>query len=62
VRKPNIPRQYEPLVTPADWKNDARGFAIRLSELLDLLFERQGRLERRLHALEKAQKGEKNDE
>jgi len=62
VRKPNIPRQYEPLVTPADWKNDARRFAIRLSELLDLLFERQGRLERRLHALEKAQKGEKNDE
>ena len=29
---------------------------------MDLLFERQGRLEGRLRALEKAQKGENNDE
>lgn len=62
MRKSGTPRQYEPLVTPADWKNDARRFAIRLSELMDLLFERQGRLEGRLRALEKAQKGENNDE
>lgn len=45
--------QYEPLVTPQEWQGGARRFAIRLTELLDTLFQRMGALERRLKALEK---------
>ena len=51
--------QYEPLVMPEGWKDDERRFALKLSELLDLLFHRQGVLARRLDALEK---GERNHE
>ena len=46
--------QYEPLVTPEGWQGSERRFAIRLTELLDALFQRLGSMERRLRALEAA--------
>ncbi len=49
--------QYEPLVTPQAWQGDERRFAIRLRQLLDILFHRLGHVERRLQALE-TQKGD----
>ena len=50
--------QYEPLVTPESWQGSARRFAVRLTQLLDTLFQRVGAMDRRLRALEKAQKEE----
>lgn len=44
--------QYEPLITPKQWKDDERSFALRLTQLMDLLFNRLGRLEKRLAELE----------
>jgi len=46
--------QYEPLITPETWQDSARRFALRLTELMDMLFQRIGSLERRLRALEAA--------
>ena len=62
MKKTQSIRQYEPLVTPEGWKDGERRFVIRLSQLLDQLFDHQGRMENRLRALEDKQKGEKNDE
>ena len=62
MKKTQTCRQYEPLVTPAQWQGAERRFALRLAELMDVLFARQGRMEQRLRALEGAQKGENNDE
>lgn len=44
--------QYEPLLTPKQWKDDERSFALRLTQLMDVLFDRLGRLEKRLSELE----------
>lgn len=44
--------QYEPLVTPSNWQGDERRFSIRLSQLLDELFNKFGRADTRLKALE----------
>lgn len=50
--------QYEPLMTPEGWQGSARRFALRLTELMDTLFQRMGSMEKRLRALENAQKEE----
>lgn len=34
--------QYEPLVTPAGWTGDEKRFAVRLTQILDELYERVG--------------------
>ena len=34
--------QYEPLVTPAGWTGDEKRFAVRLTKILDELYERVG--------------------
>jgi len=44
--------QYEPLLTPKQWKDEERSFALRLTQLMDALFDRLGRLEERLSKLE----------
>lgn len=44
--------QYEPLVTPAKWQGDERRFSIRLSQLLDDLFRKQGAASQRLKKIE----------
>lgn len=48
--------QYEPLKTPGKWQDDEKRFALRLTQLLDELFEKQSAMLRRIAALEKAQK------
>lgn len=48
--------QYEPLKTPEKWQDDEKRFALRLTQLLDELFEKQSAMLRRIAALEKAQK------
>jgi len=45
--------QYEPLTTPEKWSGDEKRFALRLTQLLDQLFEKQSALRRRVDALEK---------
>lgn len=47
--------QYEPLMIPQGWKDGEKRLVIRLTEVLDGLFDRLGRLEKRIQALEKAQ-------
>lgn len=47
--------QYEPLIAPPEWKDDEKRLVIRLTETLDLLFDRLGRMEQRIRDLEKAQ-------
>lgn len=48
--------QYEPLKTPEKWQDDEKRFALRLTQLLDELFEKQSAMLRRIATLEKAQK------
>ncbi len=45
--------QYEPLRTPEKWTGDEKRFALRLTQLLDELFQKQAALQRRITALEK---------
>ena len=44
--------QHEPLVTPSNWQGDERRFSIRLSQLLDELYNKVGRADTRLKAIE----------
>lgn len=44
--------QYEPLMTPEKWLGDEKRFALRLTQLMDELFEKQSALQRRIAALE----------
>lgn len=44
--------QYEPLMTPEKWSGDEKRFALRLTQLMDELFEKQSALQRRIAALE----------
>lgn len=55
MKRGQIQHQYEPLMIPADWKGDERRLVIRLTETLDVLFDRLSRMEGRIRALEKAQ-------
>lgn len=49
--------QYEPLVTPETWSGDEKRFALRLTQLMDELFEKLSAMHKRIAALEsKAQK------
>ena len=52
--------QYEPLTTPHNWTGDERRFALRLTQLMDELFQRQAAMTARLNALEKQEKEETN--
>ena len=54
--------QYEPLVAPESWKDEEKRLVIRLTDTLDVLFDRLGRMDRRILALEKAQEGGAEDE
>lgn len=54
-RRASLP-QYEPLKTPEKWQDDEKRFALRMTQLLDELFEKQSSMLRRIAALEKAQK------
>lgn len=42
--------QYEPLVTPAGWTGDEKRFALRLTQILDELYERVGGVRKKLNA------------
>ncbi len=42
--------QYEPLVTPAGWTGDEKRFAVRLTKILDELYERVGGVRKKLNA------------
>lgn len=44
--------QYEPLTTPEKWSGDEKRFVLRLTQLMDELFERYAALNRRIKALE----------
>ena len=44
--------QYEPLVAPPKWSGDEKRFVLRLTQLMDSLFEKQHSLARRVSALE----------
>lgn len=52
--------QYEPLHTPQKWTDDEKRFAIRVTQLMDELFQRQSAMQRRLAALEKQGKEQNN--
>ena len=45
--------RYEPLTTPQGWSGDEKRFVLRLTQLMDQLFEKQADLSKRLNALEK---------
>ena len=60
MKRMNGPYQYEPLVTPEGWKDAERRFAIRLTQLLDELFDRVGRMERQISAMGAGEKEEEN--
>ena len=45
--------QYEPLVTPAGWTGDEKRFAVRLTQILDELYERVGAVRKTGNALNK---------
>lgn len=45
--------QYEPLTTPEKWSGDEKRFALRLTQLMDQLFEKQSAMQERIAALEK---------
>ena len=44
--------QYEPLITPEKWTGDEKRCALRLTQLMDELFEKQSALQKRIAALE----------
>lgn len=44
--------QYEPLVTPERWTGDEKRFAMRLTQLMDELFEKLSSMHKRIAALE----------
>jgi len=53
--------QYEPLITPQKWSGDEQRFALRLTQLMDQLFQRQASFARRLAALEEHMGKEKTN-
>lgn len=53
--------QYEPLTTPEKWSGDEKRFALRLTQLMDELFEKQSSIAKRLSALEARMEQEEND-
>lgn len=50
-RAPSLSR-YEPLSAPEKWSADEKRFAVRLSQLLDELYEKNAVLQKRVTALE----------
>lgn len=53
--------QYEPMITPQKWTGDEQRFALRLTQLLDQLFQKQASLGSRLSALEEHMEKEKTN-
>lgn len=45
--------QYEPIVTPTTWRGEERQLCVRLTQLLDALYQKCGELDARLRAVEK---------
>lgn len=50
-RRPSA-SQYEPLTTPERWSGDEKRFALRLTQLMDELYEKQSAMQKRIAALE----------
>ena len=53
--------QYEPLTTPEKGSGDEKRFALRLTQLMDELFEKQSSISKRLSAVEARMEQEEND-
>lgn len=51
-RKPQRVYQHEPLVKPSNWTGEAQQFFVRLSALIDDLYQKNGRLQQRVKELE----------
>ena len=51
-RKPQRVYQHEPLVAPFRWTGDERQLVIRLSQILDDVYQKYGALEARVKELE----------
>lgn len=45
--------QYEPLVTPSKWSGEEKQFALRLTQALDDLYNKYGKMLERLKEIEK---------
>ena len=43
-KRRTVPYQYEPLVTPASWHGDELRFAIRLTQIVDDLYQKYSAL------------------
>lgn len=52
ARKPQNIYQYEPLVTPTQWTGDERLLVLRLTQIVDDLYAKIGRLQDRVKKLE----------
>ena len=51
-RKPQRVYQHEPLITPSGWSWDERQLVIRLTQILDDVYQKYGALEARVKELE----------
>ena len=49
----SVPYQYEPLVTPVVWHGSELQFAIRLTQIVDDLYQKYGALREENEALKK---------
>lgn len=52
-KKARTPYQYEPLVTPNSWKGDDLQYAVRLTQIVDDLYQKYGALREENEALKK---------
>lgn len=48
-----VPYQYEPLVTPGGWHGSELQFAIRLTQIVDDLYQKYGALREENEAIKK---------
>lgn len=53
--------RYEPLIPPQGWSGDEKRFVLRLTQLMDQLFEKQAVLSARVGALEKRMEQEESN-
>lgn len=51
-RKPQSVYQYEPLITPSRWTGEERQLVQRLTQIVDDLYGKVGKLQARLKELE----------
>lgn len=53
AKKARQPYQYEPLVTPSTWKGDEQRFSIRLTQIIDDLYQKHSALREENEKLKK---------